>query len=157
MYLYGYSSNICRKYFVGNDSNFSRPAIWNIGTGSSSFLNITEQMKSYPQQIAQSTLTPHVRQKWNQSCWSMAFASWSSRAKSGMTSHSCGAATIARYVVYQKEHIMMTSSNGNILRVTDPHAELWCFLWSALEQTAEKQSRRRWYYYDITVMFYGIS
>ena len=49
---------------------------------------------------------------------------------------------------------MMTSSNGNIFRVTDPlcgeftghrwipltkanDAELWCFLWSAPEQTAE--------------------
>ena len=35
-------------------------------------------------------------------------------------------------------HIMMTSSNGDIFRVTGPlcgefigHAELWCFLWSA--------------------------
>ena len=49
----------------------------------------------------------------------------------------------------------MTSSNGNIFRVTDPlwgestgdrwitlttasDAELWCFLWSAPEQTAEQ-------------------
>ena len=50
---------------------------------------------------------------------------------------------------------MMTSSNGNIFRVTGPlsgeftghrsiyltnasDAELWCFLWSAPEQTAEQ-------------------
>ena len=50
---------------------------------------------------------------------------------------------------------MMTSSNGNIFRVTGPlwgeftghrwipltkasDAELWCFLWSAPEQTVEQ-------------------
>ena len=50
---------------------------------------------------------------------------------------------------------MMTSSNGNIIRVTGPlrgestgyrgipltkatDAELWCFVWSVLEQTAEQ-------------------
>ena len=51
-------------------------------------------------------------------------------------------------------HTMMTSSNGNIFRVTGPlcgeitgyqqtsfikasDVELWCFLWSAPEQTVE--------------------
>ena len=55
---------------------------------------------------------------------------------------------------------MMTSSNGNIFRVTGPlcrkftghrgipltkasDAELWYFLWSAPEQRLSKQSRRR--------------
>ena len=43
---------------------------------------------------------------------------------------------------------MMTSSNGNIFRVTGPYwlipltqasdAVLWCFLWSAPEQTIEQ-------------------
>ena len=65
--------------------------------------------------------------------------------------------------------VMATSSNGNIFRVTGPlwgqftgpwwisltktsDAELWCFLWSAPEQTVDlhpnkrlsKHSRRRW-------------
>ena len=56
---------------------------------------------------------------------------------------------------------MMTSSNGNIFRVTGPlcgeftghrwipltknsDAELWCFLWSLNKQLI-KQSRRRWF------------
>ena len=56
---------------------------------------------------------------------------------------------------YKKLESMMTSSNGNIIHVTDPFvkgihrhrwvpltkaidAELWCFLWSAPEQTAEQ-------------------
>ena len=76
--------------------------------------------------------------------------------------------------------VMMTSSNGNIFHVTDPlwgeftvhewipltkasDAELWCFLWSAPEQTADQTietlviwdagdlSYRR-AHYDITVM-----
>ena len=68
----------------------------------------------------------------------------------------------------------MTSSNGNIFRVTGPlcgeftgdlwipltkasDAELWCFLSSAPEQRLRKQWRRRWFethraHYDITVM-----
>ena len=54
---------------------------------------------------------------------------------------------------------MMTSSNGNIFRVTGPYcweftgrwwipltkasdAELWCFLWSVPEQTVEQKMRR---------------
>ena len=57
---------------------------------------------------------------------------------------------------------MMTSSNGNIFRVTGPlrgeftgnrwtplakasDAELWCILWSVLEQWLSKQSRRWWF------------
>ena len=57
---------------------------------------------------------------------------------------------------------MMTSSNKNIFRVTCPlwrestgdrwiplakasDAGLWCFLWSAPEQTIDQQSRRRWF------------
>ena len=66
-------------------------------------------------------------------------------------------------VVVLRHHNMMTSSNGNIFRVTftlwvefigdwripltkasDP--ELWCFLWSAPEKKRlSKQSRRRWF------------
>ena len=58
--------------------------------------------------------------------------------------------------------VMMTSSNGNIFRVTGhlcgefighrwiPHtkagdAELWCFLWSALNKRLSKQSRGWWF------------
>ena len=58
------------------------------------------------------------------------------------------------YREYFGEHFMMTSSYGNIFHVTDPFrgefddhwsipltksndAELWCFLWSAPEQTVE--------------------
>ena len=54
----------------------------------------------------------------------------------------------------KSEAIMMTSSNGNIFRVTGPlygeftgprwipltkasDAQLWCFIWSAPEQTYE--------------------
>ena len=51
---------------------------------------------------------------------------------------------------------MMTSSNGKFFRFTGPllggitnanDAKLWCFLWSAPEQTAEQtaKSRRRWF------------
>ena len=60
-----------------------------------------------------------------------------------------------RIIVYQEKGITMTSSNGNIIRVTGPlcveftghrwipltkasDAELWCFHWSAPEQTAEQ-------------------
>ena len=56
--------------------------------------------------------------------------------------------------VWLNQQYMMTSSNGNIFRVTDPlcgeftglrwiprtkasDAELWCFLWSAPNSTAE--------------------
>ena len=69
----------------------------------------------------------------------------------------------------------MTSSNGNIFRVTGPFcgeftghrwipltkasdAELWCFLWSGLEQTVEQNNRdaadlrRHRAHYDVTVM-----
>ena len=66
----------------------------------------------------------------------------------------------------------MTPSNGNIFRVTGPlcgesigyqwipftkasDAELWCFLWSAPEQTVEKiigGLRRRQAYYSVAVM-----
>ena len=58
---------------------------------------------------------------------------------------------------------MMTSSNGNIFRVTGPlcgeftghrwitrtkasDAELWCFLWSAVEQTLKCKQPRRWWF-----------
>ena len=61
---------------------------------------------------------------------------------------------ISQIVVYMQEHYMMTSSNGNIFRVTGPlwrestgywwitltkasDVELWCLLWSAPEQTVE--------------------
>ena len=61
---------------------------------------------------------------------------------------------IGQWVTERKTVIMMTSSNGNIFRVTGPlcgeftghrwialtkvsDAELWCFLWSAPEQTVE--------------------
>ena len=57
---------------------------------------------------------------------------------------------------------MIMSSNGNIFRITDlfwkettgyrwisltkaNDAELWCFLWSAPEQTIEQTTRRRWF------------
>ena len=57
---------------------------------------------------------------------------------------------------------LMTSSNGNIFRVIGllcgeftghrwipqtkaNDAELWCFLWFALETTVEKQWKRRWF------------
>ena len=57
---------------------------------------------------------------------------------------------------------LMTSSNGNIFRVTGPlwgettghrwipltkasDAELWCFLWSALGKRLSKLSRRLWF------------
>ena len=69
-----------------------------------------------------------------------------------------------RYVINALIYILnkMTSSNGNIFRVTGPllgestghrwipitkasDAELWCFSWSVLEQTLSKQSRRRWF------------
>ena len=57
---------------------------------------------------------------------------------------------------------MRTSSNGNIFRVTGPlcgeftghrwipltkasEAELWCFIWCALEQRLSKHSRCRWF------------
>ena len=60
-----------------------------------------------------------------------------------------------------KPPIMMTSSNGNIFRVTgllcgeftghrwiprtkSSDAELWCFLWSVPEPQLSKQWRRRW-------------
>ena len=69
----------------------------------------------------------------------------------------------------------MTSSNGNIFRVTDPlwweptgqrwipltkvsDAELWCFLLSSPEQTVESNNRDAGYlrchraHYDVTVM-----
>ena len=68
----------------------------------------------------------------------------------------------------------MTSSNGNIFRVTghlcgefivhrwipltkDSDTEFWCFRWSAPEQTFSKPSRRRWFethraHYDVTVI-----
>ena len=66
----------------------------------------------------------------------------------------------------------MTSSNGNIFRVTGPlwgesadhrwipltktsDAELWYFLWSAPEQTAEQtieDLRRHRAHYDVTAM-----
>ena len=62
-----------------------------------------------------------------------------------------------RYCYY-----MMTSSNGNIFRVTGPFcgeftghrwiprtkasdAVLWCFLWSAPEPTVEQTMRRWWF------------
>ena len=62
-------------------------------------------------------------------------------------------------LVYRYQFIMMTSSNGNIFRVTGhlcgeftgprwiprtkaSEAELWCFLWSASEQTIEKTMTR---------------
>ena len=61
----------------------------------------------------------------------------------------------------QVRYIMMTSSNGNIFRVTSPlwgestdhrwmplqkasDEELWCFLWSPLEQTVEQKAGHRW-------------
>ena len=69
---------------------------------------------------------------------------------------------------------MMTSSNGSIVRVTNPlwgkftghqwiplakasDAELWCFLWSAQNKRLSKQSRCPWFktpsdHYDFTVM-----
>ena len=72
--------------------------------------------------------------------------------------------------------IMMTSSNGNIFRVTGPlwgestghrwiiftkasDMELWCFLWSAPEQTVPQtidtgDLGRHCAHYDITVMFF---
>ena len=63
-------------------------------------------------------------------------------------------AYVARIIFQQKLSHMMKSSNGNLLRVTDPlsgeftghrlipltkasDAEFWCFLWSASEQTSE--------------------
>ena len=67
---------------------------------------------------------------------------------------------------------MMMSSNGNIFHVTGPvckeftshrwiplteatDAELWCFLWSAPEQTAQDDGDLKCHnaIYDITVMF----
>ena len=66
-------------------------------------------------------------------------------------------------IVWNCMVIMMTSSNGNIFRATDPlwgefighrwippikasDAELWCFLWPASEQTFFcKQSRGQWF------------
>ena len=45
--------------------------------------------------------------------------------------------------IYYRQHkfFMMTSSNGNIFRVTGPlcveFTELWCFLWSVPEWTVE--------------------
>ena len=58
-------------------------------------------------------------------------------------------------ILYIETNIMMTSSNGNIFRVAGPlcgdftghrliplkkasDAELWCFLWSAPEQTLKQ-------------------
>ena len=58
--------------------------------------------------------------------------------------------------------VMMTSSNGNIFRITGPFcgeftghrripltmasdAKLWCFLWSVSNKRLSKQSRRRWF------------
>ena len=72
--------------------------------------------------------------------------------------------------------IMITSSNGNIFRVTGPlweeftghrwiplikasDAELWCFLWSPHEQTIEQTIKmpmilnRHHAHYDVTVMW----
>ena len=60
------------------------------------------------------------------------------------------------------EHAMMESSNRNVFRLTRPlcgefidhrcipltlasDAEIWCFLWSAPEQTVHQTSRRRWF------------
>ena len=87
--------------------------------------------------------------------------------------------------VHQLEHdtyiarlpAMMTSSNGNIFRVTgllwgesighrwipltmaSSDAEIWCFLWSSPEQTGEQDagdlSRHRTHY-DVTVMSHAI-
>ena len=76
----------------------------------------------------------------------------------------------------QKIHLMMTSSNGNIFRVTGPlcgeftghrwiprtkasDAELWCFLWSApwINGWANNREagdlRRQCVHYDVIVMF----
>ena len=74
-------------------------------------------------------------------------------------------------------HHLMTSSNGNISRVTGPlcgeftgpgelshtkasDAELWCFLWSALNKRLIKECkagnlRRHHVHYDVTVMVDG--
>ena len=70
-----------------------------------------------------------------------------------------------RPMIYAHAFFMMTSSNGNIFRVTGPlreestdrrwspltnasGTELWCFLWYALEQTVkqtiETRSRSLW-------------
>ena len=69
---------------------------------------------------------------------------------------------------------MMTSSNGNIFCVSGPlwgeftghrwilltkasDAELWCFVWSALEQTVEQtigDLRSHRVHYDVTVLCY---
>ena len=63
----------------------------------------------------------------------------------------------------------MTSLNGNVFRVTGPlwgestghrwipltktsDTELWCFLWSAPEQTEEQTIEKRGAHYDVTVM-----
>ena len=85
---------------------------------------------------------------------------------------------IAPYMA-SSDHNMMTSSNGNIFRVTGlcdenppvtggfppppppkkaSKAKLWCFLWSALEQTAEQKNRdagdlrHHRAHFDVTVM-----
>ena len=75
---------------------------------------------------------------------------------------------------------MMTSSNGNIFRVTGPlceeftghrwipftkasNAELWCFLWSSpwmndwVDNRGASDLRRHWAHYDAIVMLYMIT
>ena len=66
------------------------------------------------------------------------------------------------YYKYAYGFVMMTSSSGNMFRVTGTlcgeftghrwipltkasDAELWCFLWSAPEKWLGKQSRRMWF------------
>ena len=70
---------------------------------------------------------------------------------------------ITRYLCpLRLQFYMMTSTNGNIFRITGPSygeftgdwwipptkpsdADLWCFFWICTLQTLNKQSRRRWF------------
>ena len=73
-----------------------------------------------------------------------------------------GSALIQTVLACRRSIIMMTSSNGNIFRVTGhlcgeftgprwiprtkaSDAELWCFLWSAFDKRLSKQSRGWWF------------
>ena len=80
------------------------------------------------------------------------------------------------WITRDSNHIMMTSSNGNIFRVagslcgefTGPRwipyskasdTELWCFLWSSLNKRLSKYSwgwwlRRHRAHYDVILMFF---
>ena len=83
------------------------------------------------------------------------FFSWSVSPKNGTKTKSSDCNYIERTVNRKDNPYMMTSSNGNIFRVTGhlcgdfaghrwiprtkaSDAELWCFLWSAPEWTVEK-------------------